>query len=473
MPYIDTTPAAFPHKLDELNLQVRLGELLEDYGWQVAANFKKVAVTASILNPGNSGINDETSFGIAVAEHFIYKNAEDKMFGLALVGEWSDRIGTTPKDPRSTPHSEYTAWATNEFRKYRAVHTLYFYMLESLEGLTKNGEDIFFFFTGDLTQAVLDIEVEGAEWVQLQGTSYNYNLTEVHPERMQSPIIAAGLRSDWLDVFYDPNYNSSVSYTNWWYDSVISAKGYVDDKSLFLILQADNVPAPEGNLVPSIPLYFGRIDPVDPGDIAYAMFAGSVPPGDDQNEVQTYDYDNPSLRMSTIMPIIKKYPKYPSNGVDTVMVSRAKFGARYQAHYLSWNAPPNLMPPLRTNGTGATAKDYPRAWNGAENPMYKYQFNPSRYSKKVHTSKVYVVHPEEGVRGSLINCLALAPISFSANKLRVRKEACPDPIYELYHYALVEGVSPLTKRPGTQFHPAGIGIYDVDVDENNDPISTP
>lgn len=482
MAFIDTTPAAFTPKVTEADIQPRLADLLATSGWTVAANFKKVIYDAKTSYPFSSLI-DRVQVRFTVAEHFIYANKEKKMFGVAIVGTWEQTVGSL-KDINKLPNAnnlgEIGIWATNEFRKYRAPHTLYTYMVEDLKTLKPAGEDIVLGWRGDEEEqlrAALDIEVESSHWAGGDAkTSPRFEVTKAEGGRMQSPIIQAGLRTNLLEQYYSADYGSAVQYTNWWHDSEITIKGNLTEDSFFFVVQCDNVPAPEGNLVPSIPFYFGKIDALEEGDNPYALFAGSVPVVDVSGAfdiklkaIAEYDYDNTTTRLPNIMPLMKSYPKYPANGLDNVMVSRSKLGARYQSHYLSWNAPANDMPPARTSADGK--RDYSRAWNNAENPIYKYQFNPSRYSQKVHTSKVYIIHPEEGVRGSLKDAIALSAMSFNASKLRVKKAHCPDQ-FDMYRYFLVEGVSPFTKKPGTQYRPAGIGLYHSTVDDEGKEINT-
>lgn len=480
MPFIDTTPATFTPKVREKDLQPLLGMLLETQGWKVVADFKKVVFNANVLKPTYTDTPTAT-FPICVAEHYIYENAEGRMFGLALVGQWDTTNGELDAEKKSpvkgkNPLSIFAEWATQEFRKYRSPQTMYLYMVESLKGLTPHGTNICLPWIDSsdkgLLRASLDIEVEESAWVTSGSSSSGgvFTITKADGSRMQSPVMQAGLRAKFMEAYRDENYNSAVMYTNWWEDSEISIKGTLTDTNMFFIVQADNVPAPEGNLVPTIPLYFGKLDPIEEGDNAYALFTGSVPMLDTVDGVATYDFDDTTTRQPNIMPLLKTYPKNPANGLDNVMVHRAKLGARYQAHYLSWNSPANAMPPARTAGSGKNAKDYPRAWNNAENPLYKYSFNPSRYSGKVHTSKVYIVHPEEGVRGTLKDTIALAAFSFNANKLRVKRANCPDE-FDVYRYFMVEGISPLTKKPGTQFRPAGIGLYLNTVDDEGKEIT--
>ncbi|TPG81301.1 hypothetical protein EEL32_20610 [Brevibacillus laterosporus] len=174
----------------------------------------------------------------------------------------------------------------------------------------------------------------------------------------------------------------------------------------------------------------------------------------------TFDYNDyeDSNQQEIILPILKDYPHFPSNGIDSIMVKRTKFGARYQAHYLMWNIPPNTMPPARIGNNGGM---HPRAWRDAENPSYKYQFSPSRYSDKAHTSRALIVHPEDGKYGTLRNVILVSPLTImNGDELKEADKKCEDGVntYKTYSYYLVEGISPLTKRASTAYAPAGLGI---------------
>lgn len=481
MPFIDTTPATFTPKVTEADIQVRLGELLATAGWKVAANFKKVTFDANITRDNYTGLAG-TDIDIYVAEHFIYENTEGKMMGVAVMGNWAQNLGILRSMNKSPDGGAvgggvaldvFGEWATNEFRKFRSPQTLYVYMVEKLVGLIPNSPDVVlpWVTATDLKRAALDIEVEESTWVTGSGSYPSFTVTKAEGTRMQSPIMQAGLRTNLLEDYYDDTLNYAIQNTNWWADSEISIKGHLTGTNMFFLVQCDNVPAPEGNLVPLIPLYFGKMETIEDGDDAYAMFTGSVPIvasttgatlDSKLKAISEYDYDSTATKQPNIMPLMKTYPKYPANGLDNIMVSRGKLGARYQAYYLSWNAPANDITPTRSSVDGK--RDYPRAWNNAENPLYKFSFNPSRYSQKVHTSKLYVIHPEEGVRGALKDTIALSALSFNANKLRVKKAHCPDE-FDVFRYFLVEGVSPLTTKPGTQYRPAGIGLYFNTVDD--------
>lgn len=75
----------------------------------------------------------------------------------------------------------------------------------------------------------------------------------------QSPIVTARTRIPQLEhtekiAFVD------VKYTNWWDDSKVFVKGFIDGKSIMLIILADTAPIWDSNAVPAIPLYMGDFD---------------------------------------------------------------------------------------------------------------------------------------------------------------------------------------------------------------------
>jgi len=488
MPYVDTVlninnenPNGGVYKVREAFFASDLANILTKFGWTLKVNFNKVCIPSGFAKGVGYVPDPNSNMSIAVGEHFIFESGaaenEKTYFGVATLAYWVEEYGLIP--PNSQPHtsmSEFGKWAAERSNEFRKRGTLYFYVVEDLKDLSSKfdieGNLVLGWTQGSesgLTQCALDIEITGTEWVIVDGIpTWRVKPDGFDPYRMQSPIVPAGFRMSSLEDFYNEALGIQIYNTNWWYDSEISVRGYVDSETVFLIMQSDNVPAFELNRVPSIPFYFGRLDTFDPNDKACAMFAGSVPPGTSANNVSTFDYDNEKIEFNPIFPVMKNYPAYPANGIEQVMLSRSKQGARYQAYYLSWNAPPNLMPPSRSNGS----RDYPRATANFQTDIYKYTFNPSAYTGKVHTSKIYVVHPEEGVRGSLTKVLALPAINFNAQKLRVRQDGnCADPRYDVYRYAVVDGVSPLTKRPGTPFRPAGVGIFSHVEDKDGNVVS--
>jgi hypothetical protein len=445
MPFVDTTPANFSIKLTEDNFQEKFAELLTQYGWNggkdgtsVVRSFHKVAHTKT------AGLMSSDSFQFTIARHYIFKNASGKMFGMALATDVNSvRYGDLPSNDLTS--TDYKNYIKDHFDKNKRRTTIYYYMLEKDPTNFTDGDVISVGCGSEFLRMALDVEVYGEDL-------YSTN-PEADPFVMQSPIIQSTLRAGFYDTGTYPN-----MFTNWWPDSEIRLQGFIDENTIFAVIQTDNVPAWENNIVPTVPFYFGAIDPIDPGDDAVAMFAGTVPPGSTEDDVAEFKFSNPHSTVGTrIMPWLKTYPAHPSNGVDSVMVSRSKLGSRYQEYFLSWNTTSDAMIPDRKSETGL---EYPRAWNNIYNDESKYQFNPSRYSGKVHTSKIYLVHPEEGVRGSLSYAIGLSALNFNAGKLRIRKQNCPDPVYDVYRFFMVGAVSPLTKRPATPYRPIGIGIYD-------------
>ncbi|MDQ0176224.1 hypothetical protein [Bacillus chungangensis] len=612
MPYIDSTPKDYPIVFEEDNFHDVFGNMLIDNGWTYARKFYKAAVDTRAYYKLTDRVN------YAVAKHTIYRNADGQLLGIAEVGQFplyyrKNDIIRRPYDDQDPNDENYQMsptwdeWIKQRFASTRTKTHVYFYMLEKLpnEALAPEGgvvsittmpgmsgtsfqlerdrdrEDWYRYWYGyyyyyyrhhyeifetdnpdmefdgkilsaspfHMLRSVLDVEVLGTKWSE---EYKEVNITHTEPRAMQSPIVKTTLRAEFLEHKDHP-----IWHTNWWSDSEVNIKGHVDSTSFFLVLQADNAPAWENNLIPTIPLYFGKVKSMDgKSDNGYALFAGTIPPskrkdttrwestynaskiyagtttflvadGDNlpappalltiggneivklvekegnlitvereqqgteasssnsrgttiarlstnnrevNNEkvVSLFDFDDPGATVGeTIFPLLKLYPHHASNGVDSVMVSRSRFGARYQAHYLSWGAPPNQLPPVRMTEEG---KKYPRAYESMENTKnYKYQFNSSRYSNKVHSSRIFVIHPEEGVRGYLDKSIGFNAQSLNTSNLRVRKQDCPTPVYEMYKYQSLGAVSPLTKKPATTFRPIGLGIYSDDFDPNKEP----
>lgn len=614
MPYIDSTPKNSSIVFEEDNLQEMFAKLLTDNGWVVARTFYKAAVDTRAY------LRKTDHVGYAIAKHTILQNADGVYFGIASVSQFTKAYRTEVTDPIRRPGDDtdpsdenyqimptWEDWVMKRFSEVAARTNLYFYTLEKLPNasLAPEGEIIsivtmpgmsrtsyelerdadrenwssfyygYFgqgnsdsviqefadnedsqFYDGKIMAAspyhmirsVLDIEVLGTEW---QNDIEEAVITKTDSRVMQSPVVKTTLRGEFIDYVDNP-----VWHTNWWTDSEVRVRGHVDSRTIALILQADNAPMWTDNVVPTIPLYFGKINSLSGNkDEGYALFSGTVPPSrrvqterptyttsessiyltdtsfrvvdstklpeppamltlggkeivrlvekegdyitierglqgtepetwsmgttiarvstisskvENKVAVSIFDFDDPTSKVGeTIYPLLKTYPNYPSNGVDSVLVTRSRFGARYQAHYLSWNAQSNAMPPTRSLEDG---RKYPRAYEPVENTMnYKYQFNASRYSDKIHSSRVYVVHPEEGVRGYLDNVIGFNSQGLNVSNLRVRKQNCPEKIYEMYKYLSVGAVSPLTKLPATPFRPIGLGIYSEDLNPNAEP----
>ncbi|MED1666049.1 PKD domain-containing protein [Brevibacillus laterosporus] len=548
---------------------------------------------------------DEIEFH--VAKHIIVRNVSGNEFGMALYTPIRESIRKIrEKVPFAIPSKNATKWDSNLEPQDEGVfewvekiaedfyekHTLYFYQLERYVA-TGN------FLVGwdnpkEQKRMALDIEIQQSMWDKKDdGKVLEHVVSKKQPLNFQSPITVARTRLHQLE--------ETISFaeirtklTNWWEDSKIRARGFVDSKSAMLILLADTAPIWDRNAVPSIPIYMGDFDktgedietvhrsftydfyrtmqkkgtivstkPVtnrgstvkvwatgdlvspdlsksirlevdgreikqietptheDPSNVdkdsAYfvgefsltglqgkstvdfsltstgdvsryhpiaarvwleftiqtsneerspsALFAGTASYSKSNletalKESATFDYNDfkDSNQQEIILPMLKEYPHYPSNGIDSIMVKRTKFGARYQAHYLLWNVTPNAMPPDRVGIDGGM---HPRAWQNAENPAYNYQFNPSRYSDKAHTSKATIVHPEDGKYGTLRNVILVSPLTImNGDELREVDKHCEGGVnqYKIYSYYLIEGISPLTKRPSTAYVPAGLGI---------------
>jgi len=479
MPYIDTTPAAYPVKLQEGNAQEKLGELLGQY-WTIAGttatkhNFFKLAFDNALNNPSSSPLADDL-FEVVLARHYVYANREGKVLGLAMKAtrefKYSEISANATTAARADVLTFVNSLAGSEWFYEQLVGLItntvwHFYVAEAEPVLTARFETvdtdkklIKMAFDADIERAALDIEVYKTAWESNTGGGFDFKIKDANMAIFQSPITNSIMRTAHMEDLYSEAYSTEHLHTNWWEDSEIRIQGLIDENNCFLTIQSDNVPAWEGGAVPTIPLYFSKIDPLDPGDDVYGFFTGTVAANDESlAAIAAFDYDDPSRVnfAKSYMPILKTYPGKPSNGIDTVMISRSKLGSRYQEYFLSWNTAPNLMPPLREQD----GKQYPRAWNNSSSVAANFQFNPSRYSNKVHSSKVYLVHPEEGARGSLLHTIGLSALNFNSGKLRVRKQNCPDKLYDVFRYHLIEGVSPLTKRPGTPFRPIGMGIFD-------------
>lgn len=464
MPYIDSTPALSPYKVREGTLQNDFKNLLIKHGWTKALEFKKAVTSVHFVTEHDQTARHDDKF--TVANHVIMRNARGDLLGIAVVADWQDYTDHTQGFPffnwftsTTTEKDDLIDYMVTEFEKRKTNTTLYFYMVEKLPNVTE-GETLFTPWgleSEDDKRLRMALDVEVIE-IDFKSTNAGSEYVKVaNPSVMQSPIVEAALRAPFVESIDYPYMD-----TNWWADSEVSIKGHVDSNNIFVVIQTDNTPMWENNLVPIVPLYFGDIIPMDEGDHAIALFAGTVPQGANATAIATFNFDDVTVKGGKqIMPILKTYPSNPSNGIDSVIVNRTKLGARYQSYFLSWNTAPQDMPPERLSDDGS--KQYPRSWN----EIKKYQFNPSRYSGKVQTSRVYLVHPEEGVRGYLKKAVGLNTANLNTSELRIRKDACPDTIYDVYQCVPVSAVSPLTKRPATHYRPMGLGLYKEELNVDN------
>lgn len=462
MPFIDNTPALSTYKVKEGTLQDDFVNLLVQHGWRKVLEFKKFVTSVHFVTE-----HDETSLHddkFAVANHQIVSNARGDLLGIAIVSSWDDYTAHDQGFPfynwfTSTEEDKDSliSYMEGEFENRKTGTVMYFYMIDKLPNI-QEGDKVFTPWglesePDKILQMSLDVEVTAIDFQSTNAGSEH--VKDANPSVMQSPVVESVLRSEFLDNVDYPYMN-----TNWWDDSEVSIRGSLDSNNIFVVLQSDNTTMWEDNVIPLVPLYFGDIVPMDDGDPAIAMFAGTVPQGSDSTSVATYDFNDETVEGGKrILPILKKYPSNPSNGVDSVIINRSKLGARYQSYYLSWNTAPNELPPSRESGEG---KQYPRSYDNQN-----YQFNPSRYSGKVQTSRVYLIHPEEGVRGHLKSSVGLNSANLNASELRIRQEDCPEKIYDVYQCIPVSAVSPLTKRPATHFRPMGLGLFKEELNVTN------
>ncbi|WP_151734139.1 PKD domain-containing protein ['Paenibacillus yunnanensis' Narsing Rao et al. 2020] len=561
-----------------------------------------------------SDVQGTAEFDFYVAKHSIVRNASGHLFGMAQLAHLHEQIADTGcKVPFAIidPDRLYgTRLAPQDSGMFSRVvqkaeedwlyegHTLYFYQLEKWigngirDGLMITGWDND--TDGALKRLALDAEIQSTMWDLDQNTqALQFKVTDKYQQMYQSPIVISHTRIPQLE-YVDKLAMADVKHTNWWSDSKVFVKGFVDGRSLMLILMADAAPVWDRNAVPAIPLYMGDFEtgeghsessdrelvfefyktekktstiitsspmvnkgsyvklwlmgdvdgdlpdeavtvtiagqnigsfttgradePEDSKSKAHylgqfditniegknsvviearsgsgvsgyapvaarmwldvhietdkqaegapaALFSGSALSSgraDAERALQasgSFDYDDAGERQELLLPMMKDYVHYPSNGIDSVMVKRTKYGARYQAHYIAWAVPSNSMPPVRENAAGSK---HPRAWTSYANDAYKYQFNPSRYSDKAHSSRATLIHPEDGKYGTLRNVILVPPLTImNGDELKASKDSCADDEndrYDVYSYYLVEGISPLTKRPATAFRPAGLGI---------------
>lgn len=182
--------------------------------------------------------------------------------------------------------------------------------------------------------------------------------------------------------------------------------------------------------------------------------------------------------MEPVQPLLHNYDK-AGNGITNIIVRQTKYGHRYQAHHLSWLAPPNFMPEERVGKSMIDGKEidnayHPRVWNNALNNFSLYKFNSSLYNDSVYTSRAYVVHSEHGFYGSLLNIVLTTPHDMvEGDILEIPFELChPNESgngthdhYEEYEYHLTEAFSPFTTSPASQYRPAALGLllYEQDL----------
>lgn len=446
------------------------GTILEDFedllttnGWTSEKKFKKVAFdfnkmfytpVALSTDPG------EIEFTFYIADHLIISNSSEELFGIARLTKLTRKNKDLPATClETTKHPKSASLTTDEaLRK-----TLHEWMLAQSDGQMTDTSEIYFYMLKDLptiTDGKINVYPEGSirgaidvenlnyfPYTFMNGSTKQYAFDSKDAELtiMQSPMMkiktreTGTLTNGWL--------------TNWWADSKIRVEGLVSDQTVSIIIQSDNTAAYDDNNVPTIPIYMGQLVPEDPADSNESVLFGGTAVAQ-----ATYDYRSLKPYLATpLLPLQKAYPKSPGNGIDNLIVKRARYGAFYQAYYLSFQTGSDTMPPDRISTDG---KSYASSWKNQANDEYSFRFNPSSYSKKVHVSRAYVIHPEEGVRGHLKDMLMASSIGLiNSDRLKLKREACPD-VFDLYKYFVVDAVSPMTKRPAIAYSPAGFAIFE-------------
>lgn len=468
MPYLNNLAALSEYKVYEETKLDDLVEIFIRHGWNLAADFKRAAVSDALVSSNKSNVGTYVS---TYAEHKILSNANGKYLGIAVASEISELGKEYPNYDFSkgteAEKEAFLAVVEAQFNKKKIGSPFYFYMVESLPTTPKGSTTLLPWRTAfvpptksdvsNFLQMALDVEITETN---LSGSVSNISKQESRV--MQSPIVQALLRAPSLESIKE-----YIQDTNWWGDSEIEVTGHIDSTGAFLVMQADDTPLWEGNAVPRIPFYFGEFVPEDEGDDAVVLFAGTVPDQDSLQKIAEYDYDDSKIQAGKqILPVGKTYKSYPGNGVDNIIVSRSARGAKYQRHYLSVEAPPNAIEPKRASADGK--RKYPRAI-----PQSKYGYHPSRYSGKVPTTWLNIVHPDGGTRGYLKNTIGVTGGQMGAGEIRILSEEGIEDSkkYDAYVVTEVSASSPVTKKPATPFRPVTIAIYKGLVDSRGDLVN--
>lgn len=443
--YVDT-------KIEEGTLIEQLSAIIKEGGFTVKNRITKIGFP---VGAGTGGSLEE-KIVFSVARHTLLQhNLTKMMYGLAEYNEIEVYYGVLPVDSRksletASSYVDFTLlaeWIIEQSDLYKFNHTFYTYMAESYSLEDAEPPVPYMAAHEEPKRFALDLEVMDTT---LKGVA---QLT--YPNHFQSPITPVHLRIPSIEkmTFTQPVYAPHVK-TNWWHDSKVQVRGVVTDTHIFLLLLADTAPAYQRNVVPLIPLFWGLFIPEKPDDNGnLALFSGSAWVEDNPE----YDFDDPTPFLDTtkLMPLLKDYVEFVGNGIDDIVVYRTLNGSRYQQHRLIAEVESNIIPPPRQH----EGMQYPRAWqDNMHSAAYQYQMNPSRYSKRIETSKPIIYHAEEGRRGTIPDCLVSNPLSIRNYSIfKERVQTCPD-VYDLYRYFLIEGVSPFTKIPTTPFRPLGIAL---------------
>lgn len=434
-------------------------KLVKDNGtWTIGEKFFKVGMPVSQLaNPGGS-LNPETKIKFAIAQHQQATNAANATFGLARILnfelEYKDlpQIFKTKADyldagkRKTMIEHVLTFWPKDEDASVKLDNSkFYTYMCEKptpiptdfLESYGSTNKDIL-----DVEMATYKLRLDTASGTTLIVDYEDTTLTDNDPTIFQSATAEVKMRSA----------NETGWATNWWPDSDVTVNGWIDNEVVCVVLQCDASAAPDDVLVPTIPLYWGAVDSLDKksdGKRDHAFFAGTVP---------TFDFsDVTQVIADPVLPVTKKYPKYPGNAIDDVIVMRTAQGSYHQNHFVKAFNPPDKMPPDRSHD----GKQFPSAWKQEESDEYTYPAT-SAYTNKTDISPAFIVHPEERDRGELKKIMLAPGVGIRKHShFKVAKGTCPE-TYDYYKCYDIDAISPITKRPSTQYRPMMLAIYEGD-----------
>lgn len=469
MPWIEET-LRHDRFLDDLFHKVfrRFKDKKDNYWWQdFNTKVKKVDVYKITFEKGLL-VKDENGYRlpsipqegmICITRHIILRRWDNEYLAFAQsTGAFKISTIDLPTDKGALMKR-----FVEIYKAFLNYTTVYSYTLDSYDGYTHAQTS-----DGKATPITIlcDDNGEGVLKASLDIEFYSEN--EYYEDMKQSPIMTMNLKADTGDMIGSIGKLNYRTNTNWWADSLIQLCGVFDETSCFFTLKVDSAPTWEDNNVTLVPFFFGNLvmkDSTKRNEGPIALLGGT-------QVGKFFDFDSIDEKVETLQPITRNYVHHPSNGVDSIMLKKTKYGARYQAHYLKWNVPSNFMPPTReeirlvkdaigTEKEEEFARKYPRAWNYLRFGYYQYDFHPSRYSEKVHASRAHVIHPEDGSVGYIPNIVLLPTINvMEGDNLRFPYwcETCDE---EPYHPEIPEDIP---EDEWTPF-PPGTGDNDGNPDE--------
>lgn len=379
---------------------------------------------------------------LCITRHVIMRRWDNQLLGFAQ----STGAVKVITDNIPSGKTEMMKWLTNFYKEFVNYTTVYSYTMDSYEGYTHYEKD------GMAAPVTIMMDDSGAGVLKASLDVEFYNEDEYYNDMHQSPVITMKLKGDSGEAVQAIGKLNYQSNTNWWGDSLVQLKGVFDETSAFFTLKVDSAPEWANNMVTLVPFFFGNLiqkNATKRNETPTAILGGT-------QVGKFFDFDNIELHNEILQPVTRNYVHHPSNGVDSIMIKKTKYGARYQEHFLRWSVPPNLMPPTREEirlvkqveyDAGLAGKEkprevgvqpaypiestdpidpapgvdedklievalkYPRAWNYLRNGYYQYDFHASRYSDKIHTSRASVIHPEDGVVGYIPNIVLLPVIN--------------------------------------------------------------